>query len=192
MSESYVDLGTLCFGANSSNRHISKFKCPLNTDRLTPGQTEIYFTAYPSVKWQVMHLSGNYVYLALTPMTETTTFGSDTTYSGSTIAAECTTYLNNTIPNVADYLESVTVDGVTAKVFVPSKAQLESEWDWPKAGASNRICQLSGSNEEYWTSSTISYRYVCYVATNGSFNNGGRPGNSRGFRPAVKVQYKAG
>jgi len=166
------------------------FTNPLNTDQLTLGQTGVYFTAYPDITWQVQHLDGNYVYLALYPMTETTTFGSSTTYSGSTIATKCTTYLNSTIPNVADYLESVTVNSVTAKVFIPSYDQLNSEWDWPKAGASNRICQLNGFNKAYWTSTAINSSYVWYVSDSGGLGSY-TPSFTIGFRPAVKVQYKA-
>lgn len=162
---------------------------PLNTDQLTLGQTGVYFTAYPDITWQVQHLSGDYAYLALYPMTETSAFGSSSTYSGSTIASKCTTFLNNTIPNVADYLEDVTVNGVTAKVFIPSKAMYETDWDWPKVGASNRICQLNGSNNGYWTSTAISSSYVWIVFDNGDFNYG-YPSHTYGFRPAVKVQYK--
>lgn len=161
----------------------------LNTDSPTLGETA-YFRDYPDITWQVQHLDGDYVYLALYPMTETSAFGSSTSYSGSTIASKCTTYLNNIIPNVADYLESVTVNGVTAKVFIPSYDQLNTEWDWPKAGASNRICQRSGSNRVYWTSTAFNSDFVYYVLSNGNFNNDYQLDLTYGFRPAVKVNYK--
>ena len=165
------------------------FPNPLNTDQLTLGQTGVYFKAYPSIKWQVQHLDGDYVYLALAAMTEGSSFGSNNAYSGSTIAQKCTNYLNNTIPNVADYLEEVTVNGVTAKVFIPSRAMYESEWDWPKAGSSNRTCQLNGSNLAYWTSTALGTD-VWRVDGYGDFNSY-PPSKTYGFRPAVKVQYKA-
>lgn len=162
----------------------------LNTDSPTLGET-VYFTAYPSITWQVQHLDGNYAYLALYPMTETSAFGSSTSYSGSTIAQKCTDYLNNTIPNVAQYLEDITVNSVMAKVFIPSYEQLSSDWDWPKAGRNNRICQLNGSNKSYWTSTAYSSSYVWYVYSDGYFYNNVYPSGATGFRPAVKVRYKA-
>ena len=177
-------------GANGVARQFyASFTNPLNTDQLTLGQTGVYFTTYPSITWQVQHLDGDYAYLALYPMTETTTFGSSTTYSGSAIATKCTTFLNNTIPNVADYLEEVTVNGVTAKVFIPSKAMYETDWDWPKAAAANRVCQLNGSNKPYWTSTAYDSSYVWYVNNYGLFVNV-YPTQTHGFRPAVKVRYK--
>lgn len=149
----------------------------------------VYFNAYPSITWQVQHVEGDYAYLALYPMTETTKFGSNTTYSGSTIASKCTTFLNNTIPNVADYLEAVTVNEVTAKVFIPSRAMYEFEWDWPKAGTSNRICQRYGSNYSYLTSTAYDSSRVWRVNDDGSFYYNGLS-VAVGFRPAVKVRYK--
>ena len=167
------------------------FVNPLNTDQLTLGQSGVYFTAYPSITWQVEHLDGNYVYLALDPITEKSLFGSTNTsvyYSGSTIASKCTDYLNNTIPNVADYLEEVTVNGVTAKVFIPSKAMYQTEWNWPKANASNRF-PLNGSIKEYWVSNAYSANNVWFVHFSGDFGHD-TPLNQYGFRPAVKVRYK--
>lgn len=167
---------------------IFPFINPLNTDDPALGEV-VYFNAYPDIKWQVQHIDGNYVYLALYPMTERSTFGSDATYSGSTIASKCTTFMDNTIPNVTDYLEEVTVNGVTAKVFIPSKAMYEADWDWSKAGSSNRICQLNGSNMAYWTSSPYSSGGVWFVTDDGDFYDNS-PYYSRGFRPAVKVKFK--
>lgn len=163
---------------------------PLNTANLTLGQHDVYFRDYPDIKWQVQHIDGDYVYLALYPMIDTSAFGSSTTYSGSTIASKCTTFLNNTIPNVADYLEDVTVNGVTAKVFIPSYDQLNSDWNWPKAGVSNRICQYNGSDCYYWTSSAYNSSTVWFVSVNGYFDHDYSPSYVHGFRPAVKVRYK--
>ena len=158
----------------------------LNTDSPTLGET-VYFRDYPDITWQVQHLDGDYAYLASYPIIGTTQFdpNNSTSYSGSTIASKCTIFLNDTIPNVADCLEEVTVNGVTAKVFIPSLNQLNSEWDWPKAGASNRSCQRS----RYWTSTAASTSYVSYVDTYGDFTSN-YSSITMGFRPAVKVNYK--
>jgi len=173
---------------------VTVFVNPLNKDSMTLGDNTVYFTAYPSIMWQVQHIDGDYVYLALYPMTETSQFrSSGSSYSGSIIAQKCAEYLTNTIPNVARYLEDVTVNGVTAKVFIPSKAMYDTEWDWPKSGQSNRICYLNGSNTAYWTSTAYDSRYVWIVLRDGDLYgyNIIPNDNSRGFRPAVKVRYKA-
>ena len=178
------------------------FVNPLNTDQLTLGQTDVYFTAYPSIKWCVDHLDGNYVYLGGYNINETTQFrSSGTSYSGSTIASKCTTYLNNTIPNVADYLEDVTVEGVTAKVFIPTYYQFSGQtgygdtsgpvFSYPSASADNRkACYAALTSNAMWLSTAYDSSYVWRVSYSGNFDNSS-PSNTRGFRPEVKVRYKA-
>lgn len=179
---------------------------PLNTDQLTLGMNTVYFTAYPDLKWCVDHLDGDYAYLGLYNCSERTKFSDSgsITYSGSTIATKCTTFLNNTIPNVADYLESVTVNGVTNKVFIPSYKMFSGtaagDWDtndptfsWISASANNRkacVSNWSTINNWFWLSSRDNSGHVWSVYySNGGFN-GDTPTNSAGFRPAVKVRYR--
>jgi len=206
---------TITVSATGSNYTAASKTCavtatffvnPLNTDQLTLGMTTVYFTAYPNIKWCVDHIDGNYVYLGGYNINEATTFGSSTTYSGSTIASKCTTYLNNTIPNVADYLENVTVHGVTAKVFIPSKKMFsgtassggvdanDPTFDYPSASAANRkACYAALSSNAMWLSSPRDSSAVWYVYDDGNFykDSYGYPEYSHGFRPEVKVQYKA-
>lgn len=162
----------------------------LNKDVLTLGDSEVWFTAYPSIKWQVQHLSGDYAYLALAEMTELTVFGSNATYLGSTISAKCEGYLANTIPNVSQSLETVTVNGVTNKVFVPSREQLEEEWDYPMESSANCICKYNGANYPWWTSSKYSNNSAYIVTSAGAFATNGSESDSLGFRPCVKVKYR--
>lgn len=180
------------------------FTNPLNTDQLIAGQHDVYFTAYPDIKWHVDHIDGDYVYLGLYNATETTAFGSNVIYSGSTIASKCTTYLNNTIPNVADYLEDVTVQGVTNKVFIPTyyqfSGQIESGdatvpvFSYLSTSKTNReacVSDWSSISNYFWLSTAYSSSYVWVVNFAGSFsNNLGNPSYTRGFRPEVKVRYK--
>lgn len=184
-----------------------EFTNPLNTDQLTAGQHDVYFTAYPSIKWHVDHIDGDYVYLGLYTITETTQFGSSTTYSGSTIASKCTTFLNNTIPNVADYLESVTVEGVTNKVFIPTYYQMSGRTGYgdtsgpiftyvANASISTRKTIISNdwtqNPPDYglWLSTASGSSNVWRVNSDGGFDSIGRPSTTYGFRPEVKVRYK--
>lgn len=185
----------------------SFFPNPLNTDQLTLGQHDVYFTAYPSIMWHVDHIDGNYVYLGLYNVTERTEFGqydSVTLYRLSTIASKCTTFLNNTIPNVADCLESVRVEGVTNKVFIPTYYQMSGQtgygdtsgpvFTYLSGSATNRVNMINNN----WGS--ISHRvWLSTERTSGgdvwSVGNDGSIGGlsssyARGFRPEVKVQYK--
>jgi len=153
----------------------------------------VTFAAYPDIRWVIQHIDGEDVYLATETAVRECTFGIDTIagvkYSESTLCAHCMMYLNETIPNLANYLESVTVNGVTAKVFVPSKEQLNSEWNWPKAAATNRICQYDGVNIEWWTSSPYDPSYVWRVGSVGRFGYY-PPSFSFGFRPAIRMKYE--
>lgn len=187
-TKKYVDDSLQNIDGANVNVEVREKVSILNTDSPVLGET-VYFRDYPNITWQVQHLDGNYAYLALYPMTGLTAFGSSITYSGSTIASICTTFLNNTIPNVADYLEDVTVNGVTAKVFIPSYYQLDSEWDWPKGGPGHRVCQLNGPYKPYWTSTAYSSSTVQFVGSGGTYGDN-YPQNALGFRPAVKVNYK--
>lgn len=176
------------------------YTSPLNTDQLTLGMNTVYFTAYPDLKWCVDHLDGDYAYLGLYNASETTAFGADATYSGSTIAAKCTDFLNNTIPLVADYLENVTVEGVTNKVFIPTYYQFSGNtgygdtsgpvFDYPSASATNReACYAALSDNTMWLSSTDRVSLVRRVFSGGYIGNG-YPSFSYGFRPEVKVRYR--
>lgn len=182
-----------------------EFVNPLNTDQLMLGQHGVYFKAYPSLIWCVDHLDGNYAYLGLYNVSEKTAFGSNNRYSGSTAATKCTTFLNSTIPNVASYLESVTVNGVTNKVFIPSYKMFSGNAAYGGGDANDPTFS--------WTSESQANRAACadwsiignyfqlsspFNSSNDAiwivYNNGGMTvGNSTytyGFRPEVKVKYK--
>lgn len=197
-------------GANVTVTVPEEFDNPLNTNQLTAGQHDVYFTAYPDIMWHVDHVDGDYVYLGLYTITETTPFrSSGSSYSGSTVASKCTTYLNNTIPNVAQYLEDVTVEGVTAKVFIPTYYQFSgntgygdtsgpvftyianASFDTRKTIISNDWTQ-NPPNYGVWLSTAYNSSYVWNAYYNGSIAYGPPSGTSRtlGFRPEVKVRYK--
>lgn len=188
---------------------IFPFINPLNTDNPALGEI-VYFNAYPDIKWHVDHVDGDYAYLGLYTLTETTQFNpiyGSLDYAGSTIASKCTTFLNNTIPNVAKYLEDVTVEGVTNKVFIPTYYQMSG-----KAGTGDTsgpvftyIANASGDtrktiisndwndnppNYGVWLSSPNNSWGIWYVDNRGEFYYYEEPDYVRGFRPEVKVKFK--
>lgn len=160
----------------------------------------VTFAAYPDIRWVIQHIDGEDVYLATETAVCECTFGRNNItaakYSESTLYAHCMIYLNETIPDLADDLEDVDVNGVTAKVFVPSRDQLNCEWDWPRQGASNRICQYNGSNSAWWTSSRFEHSSclgtscIWGVDSDGNLGFNGYPDSSYGFRPAIKMNYE--
>ena len=143
--------------------------------------------------WIVQHVDGKYAYLASNGIVSTGAFSSSNSnvYANSDILkTTCANYETTLGSEAMSYCQSVTVNGGTSKVFIPSRVMYETDWDWPKASADNRV--QSGGNNWYWTS-TPSYGTdgVWYVTSSGGFYGySSASGYAGGFRPAVKVQYK--
>ena len=152
------------------------------------GSTVLFNNTY----WTVVHMvpaapSGYTVYLALATMTQTTQFGSNNVYAGSTLASKCTTYYNSMAADSKALCLGVSVEGVTAKVFVASYAQVNGGFSHFNSNA-NRICNYNGNPYPWWTSSPGSSGGVYYVKAVGSVRNGGYPSDTYGFRPFVAVK----
>ena len=144
--------------------------------------------------WIVQHVDGKYAYLASNGIVSTGAFASSNSnvYANSDILkTTCANYETTLGSEAMSYCQSVTVNGGTSKVFIPSKAQYESDWDWPKASADNR--KQTGGNSWYWTSTPYPSNSinVWYVNNNGDFYGYYANFTNGGFRPAVKVQFQA-
>lgn len=136
--------------------------------------------------WRVVHNEGTKWYLALSTISENTQFGSNNVYKGSTLANKCASYLNNFSANAQSFMQNVTVENVTNKVFVPTRAQVNGGFSWYNSNA-NRICQLNSTNSTWWTSSPNGGGAVYGVNSDGAIYNGGGPSNSHGFRPHICI-----
>lgn len=93
----------------------------------------------------------------------------------------------NTMPaNVINLLKMKTVNGVTAKVFIPSNEQMSGGFDLFNDNDSRIAYNQTGAAHAYWTSSNVSNGsgYAWYMNVDGSLNSIGT-NNARGFRPAV-------
>lgn len=157
------------------------------TGNITLGNT----VTFDNKSWQIQHIDGNFVYLALSTIVSQSTFGTSNVYAGSLLADAAASYQSNNMSVTAlDYCQNVTVNGITSKVFAPSYEQLSDTWAWSKAAAANRVCQYDNVNAEWWTSSPYDSTDASYVSSTGEFNHGSAPNYAYGFRPAVKVQFK--
>ena len=152
---------------------------------LTLGQT----IKYCEKNWILCHINGKKHYLAASEIYEETLFGGNK-YAGSTLAGRASAYQNNLISAygayATDYLSDVTVNGVTAKVFVASDEQMNGEFSYFNSN-SRRICNFNGSPSWYWTSSPSGGGRVWLVNSSGSLDSGTYrdPGIPDGFRPFV-------
>ena len=133
------------------------------------------------------------IYAVLTYHQENTQFGSSTNYVGSTIANKCTTWYNNNVPqDLKDkgIFVNVSTEGVTSPCFIPTKSQVETEWEYFQT-QSNRIFRNTGGTAQYWWTSTAnSSSDVWLVGTDGSFGND-RPSSTFGFRPCLALARSA-
>ena len=151
--------------------------------KLTLGQT----IKYCEKDWILCHIDSKKHYLAASNIYEKTVFSNgSTTYAGSTLANRALVYQNNLIDTydayATDYLSDVTVNGVTAKVFVASYEQMNGGFSYFNSN-SRRICKYDGEAAWYWTSSPYGGG-VWGVGTGGSLSDYS-PSGTGGFRPFV-------
>ena len=135
--------------------------------------------------WLVTHIDedAKEFYLTLNTVTETTQFGSNNIYAGSTIAGKCSSFMGTMPANVINLLKMKTVNGVTAKVFIASYEQMNSGFALFNSNENRIAYDETGAAQTYWTSSPNSGS-VWRVYSNGSLLNN-NPTSSYGFRPSV-------
>ena len=151
--------------------------------RLIAGET----VQFDGMYWIVVHTDyvNRVAYLASTIIVTETPFGTNTAYKGSTLAAVAANFEKGISAKALSVMKNVTVNGVTAKVFAPSREQVVSTFSYFKQ-TTNRICQYNGVNFQWWTSSLDdSYRPYC-INMNGDIP-GIHAGTVCGFRPFIAL-----
>lgn len=155
---------------------------------------DVLYTGNPTVgstitfkgkSWIVAHKNGNNIYVSDSVIESMTTFGNNTTYSGSTLASVASTFQNSLslTSNEQALIPNTSVNGVSSKIFVASYEQMNGGWSYFNSDT-RRVCKYKGSAQVYWTSSPYSGSTVWCVSTDGSLSSS-FPGNSFGFRPSV-------
>nr|DAQ98915.1 MAG TPA: hypothetical protein [Caudoviricetes sp.] len=145
-----------------------------------------------SYTYRICHADGGSVYAITDTLPSECAFGNNTTYAGSNLASQCTSWYNNNVPaswKNAGFFNDVTVNGVTAKCFVPSYDQFNGGFSYFNSDE-RRVCKLNGSANWYWTSSAYSSGDVWGVGYDGDFYYSG-PSNTRGFRPCLAIARSA-
>lgn len=171
---------------------LDDVKSALGISSGASSQYEIYpvgsIIKFDNIIWRCVHYddSAKLLYLGAEHIESFTTFGSNNTYSESTLAKVAAAYQRNNISEAAlSYCANITVSGVTSKVFVPSYEQVTG--DRSVGGFtyfntnSTRKCDYQSSNAGWWTSSKF------YVNTDGDIA-AATISNSYGFRPFIALQ----
>ena len=138
--------------------------------------------------WIVVHVQDDMTYLALKNIYSTTIFGSNNTYKGSTLATVAANFQNSLPAAALAMCNNVTVEGVTAKVFVPTYAQCNGGFEYYSSNADRIAKNSAGTATAWWTCTGHGSSYVYYMGTGGNLYSGGVPSDSYGFRPHVALQ----
>ena len=139
--------------------------------------------------WRVCHVDNGakefYLILNNVNTEDRVTFGDNNTYAGSALAAKCNIFMNTMPANVINLLKMKTVNGVTAKVFVPNYEQMNGGFDLFTDNASRIAYDQTGVAQWYWTSSGADSDKAWCVYSNGILSDSYDSVTAGYFRPAV-------
>ena len=193
-SASQITSGTLPVARGGTGvTSIDALKSALGMTTGASSQYEIYpvgnLIKFDNKIWICVHYDNNtkYLYLGARDIISLTTFGDNNVYNGSTLARVAKNYQNNNMSSSAlSYCANITVNGVTAKVFVPSYEQVNGGFSYFN-GNSTRIAYYNGSANNWWTSSPYVSSRAYYVCSDGGIDSYHGVGSSYGFRPFVAL-----
>ena len=144
---------------------------------------------FDNKEWRVVHQEGTQWYLAAKDIYSITSFSTgNLAYKNSTLANVASTYESEQLSAIAkEYCLDVTVEDVTAKVFVPTYDQCNGGFEYYNNNA-NRICNYNSSARAWW----MSDRYgtsggMRYVYATGETTGSSTPTLGNGFRPHVCI-----
>ena len=132
-------------------------------------------------QWLCVHSSGNIYYLVSTGLMGMTQFGSNTTYSGSILAATAKNFESRIAADSLAKCINWTVNGVTQKVNIPSYEQYNGGFSY-FSNNDRRVCDAYW----YWTSSPCSSSCVWRVGSGGGLS-ASSCSYAGGFRPCVAI-----
>ena len=139
-------------------------------------------------QWIVCHIdyNGGVFYLLDAVVEESCIFGNNINYPNSTLASKAAAFESALPSNVKEKLLTVTVSGVSAKVFVPNHAHYNGGFNlFTNASRdANRIGYLNGVVTTVWTSSLENNPQIYAVDIGGGFYPD-HFSTAHGFRPAV-------
>ena len=156
----------------------------LVSGKLIAGET----VQFDGMYWIVVHTDyiKRIAYLGSTVIVTAVAFGSSEKYKGSTLATVAANFEKSMSSEALSIMNNVTVNDVTAKVFVPSLEQVGGDFSYFKQEA-NRICKYNGDVYYWWTSSKYYNNYRAYYVTQAGGCTDNHVGNICGFRPFIAL-----
>jgi len=145
---------------------------------------------FDNKSWRVVHQEGTHWYLAAKDIYSITSFSTgNLAYKNSTLANVASTYESEQLSTIAkEYCLDVTVEYVTAKVFVPTYDQCNGGFEYYNSNT-NRICNYNDSARAWWMSDRYgtSSNGMRYVYASGEITGSSTPTLGNGFRPHIVI-----
>lgn len=151
---------------------------PQSTDIPLIGDLAIGNTVtFDDKSFLIVHNTGTKWYLASSTIIENCT--------STVLTTKCTEYLSNFSSTAQNYMVAQTIDSYTGKVFLPSRAQLNSGFAYYKNNA-NRICRYNGEASYWWALTSSSSGYNDSVDSDGAISSN-HYSVTLGFRPHICI-----
>ena len=151
---------------------------PQSTDIPLTGDLAVGNTVtFDDKSFVVVHNEGTKWYLASSTIIEECT--------STVLTTKCTEYLSNFSSTAQNYMVAQTIDSYTGKVFLPSRAQLNSGFTYYKNNA-NRICRYNGEASYWWALTSSSSGYNDSVDSDGAISSN-HYSVTLGFRPHICI-----
>ena len=142
----------------------------------------------------IAHADSNNVYVVLRyfESSEQFDFDGDATYRESTIAAKCSSWFSDEVPSVwkstANAFTKVYTEGVTAECFIPTKDQVNGDWEYFSTQTNRRFYLTDGNSANWWTSTKFNTLFAWYLWAEDCLFYEGSLTMSYGFRPALAIK----
>ena len=141
--------------------------------------------------WLVCHIDDNDFYLILNTIQETCKFNDEYTLVcvGSDIANKCSSFLATLPGPVQTLLQMTSVEGVTAKIFIPSYSHMNGGFSWFNSNSRRIACDESGTPIPYWLSTSGYSEHMYTIDASGAISDRKYypMEGPLGFRPACRI-----
>jgi hypothetical protein len=198
---SHGGTGCTSLATLKTNLGISTYSSTLSNCTVIPYGSIVSFA---DNLWLVVHLdtTNGYLYLLSYDCPSTTVYADswdNASYANSTIYSLAKSYQSSMSSSALSYCVSITVESVTAKVFVPDKTMCSTTTGFNYFGTGynsyewNTIAKYNGTNVAWW-SSTGSTSGLYYFTASGVFTSTSRQYSSTfintvyGFRPCIALK----
>lgn len=144
--------------------------------------------------WLVCHIDEvvEEFYLIINKLFEEIEFSSGgVNYASSIVAERCETFLGELPEAVQNLLLVTYIEGVNAKIFIPTEQQmLLGGFQWFNSDNRRKADSESGINSAYWLSSKGTSSGVGIVNSGGGVTSTNFVERTYGFRPACRIKLE--